>query len=32
VAELALGAQGLDALQTVRESLDARARKAGLDV
>ena len=32
VAELALGAQGAAALQSVREALDARARKAGLDL
>jgi len=32
VAELALGEVGTTAMQEVREALDARARKAGLDV
>lgn len=32
VAEIALGAAGAQALQTVREALNARARKAGLAV
>lgn len=32
VAELALGTAGAEALGTVRAALDARARKAGLDV
>ena len=32
VAELALGARGAAVLSEVRQSLDARARKAGLDI